>query len=62
MPTARRHLALALVAVTAGKEPQDQSLQKLGEPIMVPGSAPEPILGNQAQPLPLLSFRFFTGE
>ena len=44
VPAARRHLALTLVAVTAGKEPQDQSLQKLGEPLVVPGSAPEPIL------------------
>lgn len=30
MPTARWHLALALVAVTAGKEPQRQFRQQLG--------------------------------
>lgn len=29
MPTARRHLALALVAVTAGKEPQRQFRRQL---------------------------------
>lgn len=35
MPTARGHLALALVAVTAGKEPQRQFRQQLGvRPIM----------------------------
>lgn len=62
VPTARGHLALALVAVTAGKEPQGQSLQQLGEPLMVPRSAPEPILENQAQPLPSLSLGCLTGS
>ena len=61
VPTARRHLALALVAVTAGKEPQGQSLRQLGEPLMVPGSAPEHILESQAQPLPSLSPGSLTG-
>lgn len=62
VPTARRHLALALVAVTAGKEPQGQSLRQLGEPLMVPGSAPEHILESQAQPLPSLSPGSLTGS
>ena len=47
MPTAWRHLALALVAVTAGKEPQGQFPWQLQLPHIMPGSAPEPVLGNR---------------
>lgn len=57
MPTSWWHLALTLVAVTAGKETQGQSPSS-SECL----SQPKPILGKQAQSLPSLSLRFFIGK
>lgn len=60
MPAARWHLALALVAVTAGKEPRGQFPQQLLVPHLKPRSAAEPTLGKQW--LPSLSVRHFLGK